>query len=113
MLTLADLQAATAVSLLDASEWVGKVGGALLVVIGIGAAIKAGVKQLGAAISGFVNEKVLPPITALTSSVDDLAERTHENTVAFEGFAKQQGDINLKTATELALLRGRLGMDAD
>jgi hypothetical protein len=91
-----------------ALETVGKVGGNLLVVAGVVTAIYKAVKWLGRSAADFVKETVLPPIENLTRSVNELSERTHENTESIEKFSSDQAQVNLRTAEELAELRGIL-----
>lgn len=94
------------------AEWVAKVGGACLVVATILGGIVKAIRSIGRSISKYLDEKVLPPINKLTQSVDELAARTHENTASIDGFAREQRDINLRTAADLAHLRGHLGIDS-
>lgn len=95
---------------LEVAELIAKIGGALLVLGGLGSGIYAMIKSLGRSVGKFIDEKVLPPIQKLTDSVDELAARTHENTESLAGFAKEQSEINLRTATAIAEVRGHLGI---
>jgi hypothetical protein len=95
---------------LEIAEWIAKIGGALLVLGGILTGIYSAVRSVGRSVGKFIDEKVLPPISKLTESVDELAARTHENTESLAGFAKEQSEINLRTATAIAEVRGHLGI---
>lgn len=97
-------------SVIETAEWIAKVGGAVMIIGGIVAAIVKGVRSIGASIGTFIDEKVLPPINKLTVSVDELAARTHENTASLAGFAEKQSDINQKTAEDIAHIRGHLNL---
>lgn len=97
-------------NVIQTAEWIAKVGGAILVISGVLAAVFKGIKWVGTSIGTFVDEKVLPPINKLTLSVDELAARTHENTASLAGFAKEQSDINHRTAKEIAHIRGHLNL---
>lgn len=98
-------------AVIETAEMIGKVAGAALAVGGVVALIVRGAKWVGTSVSKFFDEKMLPPITKLTESVDVLAERTHENTESINDFVREQSAVNLKTATDIAEMRGRLGMD--
>lgn len=91
---------------LIAFETVGKVGGTLLVIGGVIAMLYKACKWLGKSAADFVKDTVLPPIDRLTVSVNELSVRTHENTESIEKFSSEQSQVNLRTAGELAELRG-------
>ena len=98
-------------TVVETAEVIGKVAGAILAVGGVVAVVARGVKWIGTSVSTFFDEKMLPPITKLTESVDVLAERTHENTESINHFVQEQSAVNLKTARDIAEIHGRLRMD--
>ena len=100
------------VNWVELAELIAKLGGALLILAAIVKGIAAAIKHSGRAVGKFVDDKVLPPINKLASSVDELAARTHENTVAIGDFAEEQRHVNLHMATQLAKIQGHLGLES-
>lgn len=88
--------------------WFSAVGGAILVFGGIITMLYKFSQWIGNRIAAFVRETVLPPIAGLTTSVDELAIRTHENTESIEKFSAEQAKVNAQTAKELAEIRGEM-----
>ncbi len=95
----------------DALELIAKACGAILGLCAVVVSFVKSVRWVGRTVSDFVDEKVMPPIERLASSVNDLASSTHENGAMLTEFMAQQRATNLQTVTAIAHIEGHLRIE--